>query len=418
MPFEIIIEWGSVAPAVIGALITPLILLFVVWLRDNRGNEKLTKILLTFIFGATASAVASILLEAVIVLGLNVFLKRDQILLLLGVLIAPVVEESMKGLGVLWRRSLFDEVGDGIVYGSVCGFGFSASENFLYGYNAIVSQGLFFFTVLIVFRSITATLIHGTTTGVLGYGLSGKRHGKFSSRFSWLFIFGAVCIHMFYNFLAGFSGITAEITMILILVFTFSSFGVILIFAKSNEAAGKSLILLESKYKDVTVQIKLGDITLENTDAIVNPVNSELKMQEGTAATIKSKGGSIIENSAKMQGSVPIGSAIITVAGNLPTKYVIHSSTIEKPGAKTNNEAVLNATRAALTVAKNHNLTSIAFPGMGTGVGKASKLDVAHLMINAIKEHIDSGTSLKKIVLVGYDKKMSRAFAVESIHLS
>ena len=79
----------------------------------------------------------------------------------------------------------------------------------------------------------------------------------------------------------------------------------------------------------IRIGIKKGDITEEKVDAVVNPANTLLTMGGGVALKIKKKGGVEIEKEAKMKGPIKRGDAIFTDGGNLSSKYVIHTATME-----------------------------------------------------------------------------------------
>jgi len=83
--------------------------------------------------------------------------------------------------------------------------------------------------------------------------------------------------------------------------------------------------LIKTVYKDVIIGIKKGDLTEEDSEAIVNPANSLMIMGGGVAYAIKKKGGEEIEKEAIKKAPVEIGKAVVTKAGKLKTKHVIHS---------------------------------------------------------------------------------------------
>lgn len=156
--------------------------------------------------------------------------------------------------------------------------------------------------------------------------------------------------------------------------------------------------------------IRKGDIIEEKVDAIVNPANSHGTMGGGVAGAIKSVGGGEIEREVIKRGPIKIGKAIATTAGKLPAKFVIHAPTMEMPAQRINIENVEKATYGALECAKNLGIKSIAFPGMGTGVGGVAKKDAANVMLNTIKRFIDTGNSIDKVILVGFDDELTKAF--------
>ncbi len=170
----------------------------------------------------------------------------------------------------------------------------------------------------------------------------------------------------------------------------------------------------------IEIVVEKGDITLEKADAIVNPANSLMIMGGGVALAIKRRGGGIIEKEAIKKAPVPVGKAIHTTAGRLNAKYVIHAPTMERPAQRIPIDNVKAATRAALEVADKLNIESIAFPGMGTGVGGVPEDEAAKAMVETIIEFAKDypETSIKKVVLVAFTDSLYTAFrkAVESAH--
>ncbi len=171
--------------------------------------------------------------------------------------------------------------------------------------------------------------------------------------------------------------------------------------------------ILERQYKETTVAVVQGDITQMEVDVIVNAANSSLIMGGGVAGAILRKGGRTIQEEANRKAPVPVGKAAATNAGKLKAKYVIHAPTMEEPAMPTGRRKVGLATKAALECASQLGITSIAFPGMGTGVGGLDVEEAAEIMVQEIKRHIESGTSLKKVILVGYHSDLTQAFANE-----
>ena len=153
------------------------------------------------------------------------------------------------------------------------------------------------------------------------------------------------------------------------------------------------------------IEVKRGDITKEECDAIVNPANSLGIMGGGVALAIKRAGGDEIEKEATSKAPIKVGSAIATTAGKLKCKYVIHAPTMEKPAMKIGVENVKLATRAALNLARELGIKSIAFPGMGTGVGGVPLEEAAKAMIEECKKYEDL-----EIRLIAFDEDLYKAF--------
>lgn len=168
--------------------------------------------------------------------------------------------------------------------------------------------------------------------------------------------------------------------------------------------------VFEHIYGGVCVEVWRGDITKLEVDVIVNPANSLLLMGGGVAGAIKRVGGEEIEKEALKYAPIPVGKAVATTAGRLKAKAVIHAPTMERPAMRTDVNKVRAATKAALEYAEEKGYVSIAFPGMGTGVGGVPIGDAAHTMVKVVKEFIDRGTGIKRITLVGFGKDLTDAF--------
>jgi O-acetyl-ADP-ribose deacetylase (regulator of RNase III) len=154
--------------------------------------------------------------------------------------------------------------------------------------------------------------------------------------------------------------------------------------------------------------VEKGSLTELEVDAIVNPANSSGRMGGGVAKAIKRQGGASIEKDAVAQAPIPVGEAVITSGGKLKASYVIHAPTMEKPTQRTDRDRVFRATAAALKLADKKGIKSLAFPGMGTGVGKVKPEDAASAMVEAIRAHY--GKMPEAVFLVDLKDEMVKAF--------
>jgi O-acetyl-ADP-ribose deacetylase (regulator of RNase III) len=157
----------------------------------------------------------------------------------------------------------------------------------------------------------------------------------------------------------------------------------------------------------MSIIVKLGDLTQINCDAIVNPANSFGYMGGGVAGAIKHVGGVEIEKEAFNRAPIVVGKAVSTTAGSLPCKYVIHAPTMRRPAMRIGVENVRLATQAALRLAKEMRLSSIAIPRMGTGVGGVSHRKTAVTIVKIAKEFEDN---FETIFLVDRNKGMIDSF--------
>ena len=137
------------------------------------------------------------------------------------------------------------------------------------------------------------------------------------------------------------------------------------------------------------VFIELGDIAEAECEAVVNAANNELWMGSGVAGALKRAGGVVIEQEAVRQGPVAVGECVLTTAGKLKALSVIHAAAMA-PGREATPESVRSATVNALKLAVEHNIDSIAFPALGTGVGGLSLAACAEVMLSAVKQHCET----------------------------
>lgn len=152
-----------------------------------------------------------------------------------------------------------------------------------------------------------------------------------------------------------------------------------------------------------------GDITEMDVDAIVNAANNDLILGAGVAGAIRRKGGEAIEQECRQIGTIPLGTAAITSGGRLKARYVIHAASMEL-GGTTTAAALRSSTAHALHLARQRNLTSIAFPAIGTGVGGFPVRQCAEIMLREAVEHLKQPTSLQKIYFVLYDPNTYETF--------
>lgn len=163
-------------------------------------------------------------------------------------------------------------------------------------------------------------------------------------------------------------------------------------------------------YKGVRVRVVTGDITKLKTDAIVNPANSQMFMGGGVAGAIKRAGGAEIEAEALRQAPVKVGDALATKAGRLQARFVIHAPTMTRPAMRIKEKNVQQSMRGALQCAENLKISSLAFPGLGTGVGGLSMETAAYIMMQELKKHLEEPTKLKEVAFVGYNEESSEEF--------
>jgi O-acetyl-ADP-ribose deacetylase (regulator of RNase III) len=160
----------------------------------------------------------------------------------------------------------------------------------------------------------------------------------------------------------------------------------------------------------LTIEIADGDIASESADAIVNAANNAFWMGAGVAGAIKARGGQSIEEDAMKQGPVEPGECVVTKAGKLPSRFVIHAAVMGQD-LRTSADLIDRATRNALAAAEDRKLTSIAFPALGTGVGGFPLDECARVMLRAVREHAAAARSLRLVRFVLFGERAYQVFA-------
>ena len=145
------------------------------------------------------------------------------------------------------------------------------------------------------------------------------------------------------------------------------------------------------------VELYLGDITSLEVEAIVNAANNEMWMGAGVAGAIKRVGGSQIEDEAVKKGPIAVGQALATGAGKLKAKHVLHAAVMAMD-FKTDEKKIRHATRNTLVLANKLKLRCIAFPALGTGVGKFPMEQAAQIMLEEVQQHLETETTLQKVI--------------------
>lgn len=153
-----------------------------------------------------------------------------------------------------------------------------------------------------------------------------------------------------------------------------------------------------------------GDITEQTTDAIVNAANSQLQLGAGVAGAICSKGGPSIQQECDRIGGTSVGTAVITSAGHMAAKYVIHAVG-PRMGEGDEEAKLASATRSALGVAEENGLKSIALPAISTGIYGFPVERAAEIMLTETKVFLQGGASLETVVFCLFSAADYRFFA-------
>ncbi len=177
------------------------------------------------------------------------------------------------------------------------------------------------------------------------------------------------------------------------------------------------IIYNNSFFKQYQMNLKLlqGDITLMEVDAIVNAANSSLLGGGGVDGAIHRAGGpAILEECLAIrnrQGGCPTGEAVITTAGNLPAKYVIHTvGPVWNGGSSGEEQLLASCYIKSLQLAVGNNVQSIAFPNISTGIYRFPKEKAANIAIAAVHDFMVTDQNLQEIIFVCFDDENYRIY--------
>ncbi|HEY3103213.1 MAG TPA: O-acetyl-ADP-ribose deacetylase [Pyrinomonadaceae bacterium] len=172
-----------------------------------------------------------------------------------------------------------------------------------------------------------------------------------------------------------------------------------------------------SSFLNNRVTVVVGDITKQDTDAIVNAANASLLGGGGVDGAIHRAGGPEIVNECReirrtrFPEGLPTGEAVITTGGNLPALYVIHTvgPIYGEHGGK-DAELLANCYHNSLTLAVEKNLTSVAFPAISTGVFGYPQDEAARVSSKTIENFLSTDHQLKEVRLVFFQQRDADVF--------
>ena len=156
------------------------------------------------------------------------------------------------------------------------------------------------------------------------------------------------------------------------------------------------------------IEVQKGDITKMSVDAIVNAANTSLLGGYGVDGTIHKAGGQAILDDCKKiiakQGGCKVGQAVITTAGNLPSKFVIHTvGPIWYGGKKNERKKLTDCYHNSLQIAVDNNCKTIAFPNISTGAYMFPKNEAAKIAVQTVIKFVITTNKIEKVVFVCYE---------------
>ncbi|MEA4916496.1 O-acetyl-ADP-ribose deacetylase [Proteiniphilum sp.] len=164
------------------------------------------------------------------------------------------------------------------------------------------------------------------------------------------------------------------------------------------------------------IELIKGDITKIEVDAIVNAANTSLLGGGGVDGAIHKAGGkAILEDCQKIrskQGGCKVGEAVITTAGKLPAKFVIHTVGPVWNNGKNNEENLLSsAYRNSLKLALENSIHTISFPNISTGIYKFPKTKAAIIAIQTVSDFLTKTDKIEKVIFVCFDEENYKIYS-------
>jgi O-acetyl-ADP-ribose deacetylase (regulator of RNase III) len=165
------------------------------------------------------------------------------------------------------------------------------------------------------------------------------------------------------------------------------------------------------------VVVKVGDLTRENVDAIVNAANASLLGGGGVDGAIHRAGGpGILEQCRRIRQTaypdgLPTGKAVITSGGQLPARHVIHTvGPVYGQNAGHDSRLLASCYENCIALAAEHALATIAFPSISTGAYGYPKDDAASVACAAIARALEKHASIHEVRLVFFSEADAETF--------
>lgn len=158
---------------------------------------------------------------------------------------------------------------------------------------------------------------------------------------------------------------------------------------------------METLINRTKLTLKRGDITLEDTEAIVNAANSKLAGGGGVDGAIHRAGGASIMRACVEIGGCAAGEAVITTGGRLKARYVIHTvGPIYRGGGSGEAGILESAYRESLTLALNKGIKSVSFPSISTGVYGYPIKEASMIALKTVIDFIGGSVGLNEVRFV------------------
>jgi O-acetyl-ADP-ribose deacetylase (regulator of RNase III) len=168
---------------------------------------------------------------------------------------------------------------------------------------------------------------------------------------------------------------------------------------------------MQLKINQSVLEIVEGDITRQDTDAIVNAANTSLRGGGGVDGAIHRAGGPKILEECLQIGGCPTGEARITTGGNLAARYVIHTvGPVYKDGSHGEPQFLASCYRESLKLASAKGIKTVAFPSISTGAYGYPIKDAARIALRTVKEYLAEHPEIARVRFVLFGKAAYEAY--------
>lgn len=151
------------------------------------------------------------------------------------------------------------------------------------------------------------------------------------------------------------------------------------------------------------ITVVVGELHLQEAEGLLRPIRSDLAPLTAAARDVLLGAGPSVEERLRQMGALPLGGAVITPAGALRASFVIHVVTASEEEAES-AASVQRALRNGLRRATEWELTSLAVPPVGMGVGHLDADDAARALVEILVNHLDEGhPPLELVIVAGND---------------
>jgi O-acetyl-ADP-ribose deacetylase (regulator of RNase III) len=171
---------------------------------------------------------------------------------------------------------------------------------------------------------------------------------------------------------------------------------------------------MEVKVNNAVIALVQGDITAEETDAIVNAANSGLRGGGGVDGAIHRAGGPSIMEECRKIGSCPTGQAVVTGGGNLKARYVIHTvGPVYRGGSRGEAGLLKSAYRESLKQVTEKGLTSVSFPAISAGVYGYPLEEAARIALTTAIDYVKDHDEIRLVRFVLFSRDTYDVFSNE-----